>query len=83
MNKDDFARVCREYADGTDFQLNQDKAFLASVIGGVMKKQEQTGLRYCPCRIGTELELLCPCFFQAQEKWEKEGMCWCGLFVKK
>ena len=83
MNREGFARACRDYAESQGCQLNPDTDFLNSVFDGVMKRQEQTGLRYCPCRLGDEWALLCPCFFQAQEKWKNEGMCWCGLFVKK
>ncbi|MFC2174332.1 ferredoxin-thioredoxin reductase catalytic domain-containing protein [archaeon] len=83
MNRDEFVRVCRDYADAQGCRLNPDNEFLDNVIDGIMKKQGVTGLRYCPCRLGTEWEFLCPCDFQAQETWKNKGMCWCGLFVKK
>ena len=88
MNKEEFARICEEYCKGKDFIVNPDKEFLDDVYEGVLAEERRTGLRYCPCRIGSgdfekDIELLCPCNFHIQETWKKEGRCWCGLFVKK
>ncbi|MBN3036843.1 MAG: ferredoxin:thioredoxin reductase [Candidatus Diapherotrites archaeon] len=88
MNKEEFRRICAQYCEGGDFALNPDAAFLEDVLDGVMQKQAETGLRYCPCRLTTgdfekDIDLLCPCFFRAQEKWKTKGECWCSLFVKK
>lgn len=88
MNRAEFVRICREYAEGKEFTLNPDKKFLDDVLNGVMMREEATGMRYCPCRLTTgdpetDTSLLCPCYFQAQERWKNDNMCWCGLFVRK
>lgn len=88
MNREEFVRICGEYAEGKDFRLNPDKAFLDDVISGVLAKEKTDGLRLCPCRLAMgsvelDWELLCPCYFQKLDVWPKEGRCWCGLFVKR
>ncbi len=88
MNKEEFTRICRAYAESEDFILNPDIAHLEHTLNGILKMQEKTGLRYCPCRLlsgnpANDADLLCPCHFQIQGVWEAEGRCWCGLFVKR
>jgi ferredoxin-thioredoxin reductase catalytic chain len=88
MNKEEFYRVCEVLAQKNDFMLNPDKEHLDLVIDGVMENEKLHGLKLCPCRLrdGTreqDLKLLCPCNFKAQEIWQSDGRCWCGLFVRR
>jgi ferredoxin-thioredoxin reductase catalytic subunit len=81
-------KVFGEFCKKNDFQLNPDKEHLDMTLEGVMINEKNTGLRFCPCRIQTgdlkkDQWILCPCNFKQQETWQKEGRCWCGLFVKK
>jgi ferredoxin-thioredoxin reductase catalytic subunit len=88
MNKEELRTAWKNFTDNNDFMLNNDEEMVAMVIDGVLINEEQYGLKLCPCRLrdGTrtrDLELICPCNFKAQDVWEKEGRCWCGLFIKR
>ena len=88
MNKEELLKVWEKFTENNDFKLNADTAHVEKVTEGVLNNEKEHGLKLCPCRIGDgtkerDLELLCPCNFKIQETWEKEGKCWCGLFVKR
>ncbi|MBW2991451.1 ferredoxin-thioredoxin reductase [Candidatus Woesearchaeota archaeon] len=88
MNKDEVIRIWEKFAEKNDFMLNPDKKHVDALADGVLMNEKNHGLKFCPCRIrnGTkerDLELLCPCNFKAHETWNKQGKCWCGLFVKR
>jgi ferredoxin-thioredoxin reductase catalytic subunit len=88
MNKEELKKVWNKFAEKNDFMLNPGKNFVDKIADGVLSNEKNFGLKLCPCRIGDgtkerNIELLCPCNFKTHETWEREGMCWCGLFVKR
>lgn len=88
MDKEGLYRMWPKFTEGKDFQLNPNREITDMVAEGLLDNEKKYGLRLCPCRLrdGTkerDLELICPCKFKAQVTWEKEGRCWCGLFVKR
>lgn len=77
-----------KFAAGKDFMLNPDRKHVGMIFTGLTENEKKYGMKLCPCRLRdgtqeTDLKLICPCNFKAQEIWAKEGRCWCGLFVKK
>jgi ferredoxin-thioredoxin reductase catalytic subunit len=77
-----------KFAAGKDFRLNPDKKHVDMIFKGLTSNEKKYGMRLCPCRLRdgtkeTDLKLLCPCNFKAQDIWAKEGRCWCGLFVRR
>jgi ferredoxin-thioredoxin reductase catalytic chain len=88
MNKDELRRVWERFAENKDFMLNPDEKHVDMLAEGILANEKKFGLKLCPCRLRdgtreTDLSLICPCNFKAQETWSKEGRCWCGLFVKR
>lgn len=88
MNKEELLKVWARFSEGNDFMLNPDQSHVDMVLEGVLRNEKESGLKLCPCRLrdGTrerDLELICPCNFKTHETWQKEGRCWCGLFVKR
>jgi len=88
MNKDELKKIWERFTEGNDFRLNPDENHVDKLADGVLSNEEKKGLKLCPCRIGDgskerTIELLCPCNFRTHSTWEKEGRCWCGLFVKR
>ena len=80
--------IFERFCENNDFQLNPDKEHTAAVLKGVLKNEEKTGLKFCPCQVQTgdfskDMGLLCPCNFKDQKTWQEKGECWCGLFVKR
>lgn len=71
-----------------EYRLNPDEKFLDAVLDGLLKNMEDTGLKFCPCRLLTDdlssdIALLCPCNFTVHNTYVDEGRCWCGLFTKR
>ncbi|MEK7562568.1 MAG: ferredoxin-thioredoxin reductase catalytic domain-containing protein [Patescibacteria group bacterium] len=67
-------------------KLNPDKKVVDKIMAGLAKNQEKYGKRYCPCRrvTGNEIEdakIICPCIY-SEDEIEKDGKCFCGLYVK-
>ncbi len=88
MNKEELKKAWEKFTENKDFTLNPDPQHVEAIIDGVLELQEKHGLKLCPCRLSdrtreSELKLICPCNFKTQEIWQKEGRCWCGLFIKK
>lgn len=88
MNKEELKHIWQRFTEKNNFILNPDAKLVDMLTDGVLKNEQEYGLKLCPCRIrdGTherDLELLCPCNFKAQEVWKEKQRCWCGLFVKK
>jgi ferredoxin-thioredoxin reductase catalytic chain len=74
------------YAKSNGFKLNPDKKTVERVMNGLLANEKKYGKRYCPCRrvSGNEEEdakKICPCVFH-REEIEKDGHCFCNLFVK-
>lgn len=80
-------RDLERYIASTPYALNPDESVLTAVLNGLAKREDKTGLRYCPCRLTTgnseaDRKIICPCEYHAQEV-EETGMCHCQLLVKK
>jgi|SRR3989344_1338657 len=74
------------YAKSNGFRLNPDKTAVERVLKGLIANEGKYGKKYCPCRrvTGNEEEdskKICPCAFHKDEI-EKDGHCFCKLFVK-
>jgi ferredoxin-thioredoxin reductase catalytic subunit len=88
LNKQQILAAFEAFCRGNEFELNPDKDHVSAVIDGILENEKKFGLKYCPCRVRSgdfskDLELLCPCNFTVQKKYEQQGECWCGLFVKR
>ena len=88
MKKDRLIQVWEAFTKKNDFSLNPDSEHVSFIAEGVLSIEKDQGLKLCPCRLtdgsrDRNLELLCPCNFKTHETWEKEGRCWCGLFIKR
>ncbi len=88
MEKEEIRQAFAEFTKDNDFVLNPDKAHVDFILEGLLKIEEDSGLKYCPCRLRTgkeeeDLLLLCPCNFKIHETWKTQGRCWCGLFIKR
>ncbi len=84
--KEEIIEKYLKYAKENGFQLNPDKKAVERVIDGLLRNEEKTGQRYCPCRrlSGNQEEdakKICPCAFH-KEEIAKDGKCYCGLFTK-
>lgn len=76
------------FTEGKDFQLNPNPEHVGMIFDGLTLNKEKYGMMLCPCKARdgtkeTDLKLICPCNFKAQDIWTNEGRCWCGLFVKE
>lgn len=74
------------YAKSNGFRLNPDRKTVERIINGLLANEKKYGKKYCPCRrvSGNEEEdskKICPCAFHKDEI-EKDGHCFCNLFVK-
>jgi len=74
------------YAKSNRFRLNPDTKIVERVVKGLFENQKKYGKKYCPCRrvSGDEAEdakKICPCAFHKDEI-EKDGHCFCNLFVR-
>ncbi|MDP3990921.1 MAG: ferredoxin-thioredoxin reductase catalytic domain-containing protein [Candidatus Nealsonbacteria bacterium] len=74
-----------KYAQENGLSLNQNRKIVESVVKGLLENEKKHGKRFCPCRriTGTseDLQKVCPCFWHLKEI-EKDGHCYCRLFVK-
>ncbi|XOB41549.1 MAG: thioredoxin [Candidatus Nealsonbacteria bacterium] len=76
----------QEYAQKNGFKLNPDKGIVERLVKGLLENEKKYGARYCPCRRITgnpedDKGKICPCYWH-QEELERDGHCFCGLFVK-
>ncbi len=76
----------QEYAEKNGFKLNPDKEVTERLVMGLLENEKKHGFRYCPCRRVTgnqeeDKKKICPCVWHRQEI-ERDGHCFCGLFVK-
>jgi len=75
-----------EFAEKTGIKLNPDKKTVDRIIKGLIENEKKYGKQYCPCRrvsgdAQEDEKKICPCVFH-KEEIEKDGKCFCGLFVK-
>lgn len=76
----------QEYAQKNGFKLNPDKEIVERLVKGLLENEKKYRARYCPCRRITgnpedDKGKICPCYWH-QEEIERDGHCFCGLFVK-
>jgi len=77
---------CQEYAERNGLKLNPNREMVERLIKGMLENEKKFGERYCPCRRVTgnreeDKGKICPCQWHLQEI-ERDGHCFCGLFVK-
>jgi thioredoxin len=75
-----------DYAQKNGFKLNPDRKTVERLIIGLLANEKKYGARYCPCRRVTgnpeeDKGKVCPCQWH-REEIERDGHCFCGLFVK-
>lgn len=85
-NIEEIIQKYEEYAKQNGFKLNPSRKALGGIIRGLLEKENKFGDRYCPCRRITgdkeeDKKIICPCVYH-KEEIEKDGHCFCGLFVK-
>lgn len=76
----------QDYAQKNGFRLNPDRKTVEKLVAGLLANEKRWGAKYCPCRriTGNKEEdrpKICPCQWH-REEIEKDGHCFCGLFVK-
>ncbi len=74
------------YAQKNGFKLNPDRKAVEKLVAGLLANEKKWGARYCPCRRISENQeedrpKICPCQWH-REEIERDGHCFCGLFVK-
>jgi len=77
----------KEYAENNGFTLNPDEKTVERVITGLLRNEEKYGEKYCPCRRVSgnkeeDAKKICACVWHKDEI-EKDGHCFCNLYVKK
>ena len=76
----------QEYAEKNGFKINPNQEVVERLVKGLLENEKKYKARYCPCRrvsgnIEEDKGKICPCQWHRQEL-EKDGTCFCGLFVK-
>lgn len=72
----------KQHAEKNGFRLNSNKKVVEHLIKALIKNEEKSGKKYCPCRKIYRDETICPCVYHKQEIQE-QGHCHCFLFVSK
>ena len=83
----DINKFAQNAADKNGWSVQPDKAFLKTVLDGLVKTREAYGYYLCPCREGwgdriKDRDITCPCEYAAEDIKEC-GNCYCGLFLSK
>ncbi len=83
----DVSEFARNAADRNGWSVQPDKAFLKTVLDGLVKTRETYGYYLCPCREGwndrvKDRDITCPCEY-ASEDIDEFGHCYCGLFLSE
>ena len=87
MNKEEIKKFSEEYAKEKGFRLQPDEGVLDTILGGLLRNEEEHGFRYCPCRRITgneenDKKNICPCIYH-EEEVKNDGHCKCLLFLRK
>jgi ferredoxin-thioredoxin reductase catalytic subunit len=82
----DLIKKNKEYAESKGFKLNPNETVVLGVTKGLLIRKENFGELYCPCRKMTndkkaDKRIICPCVYH-EEEINKDGHCFCNLFVK-
>lgn len=88
MDKEKLHAALEKFTESNEFRLNPDSETVDLLLEGVLRNEQNHGLKYCPCRLTTkdfaeDLKLVCPCNFLIHSTYKERGECWCGLFVKR
>jgi thioredoxin len=83
---DNVIKISEEYAKESGIKLNSDKKTVERIVKGLLLNEGKYGEKYCPCRRitgdkETDKKIICPCIYH-KEEIEKDGHCFCNLFVK-
>ena len=75
-----------EYANENGFRLNPDRKVVENIVRGLLKREEEFGEKYCPCRRVSgdkeeDKKIICPCVYH-EEEIKRDEHCLCNLFVK-
>ncbi len=75
-----------KYAEANGFKLNPDKKAVERLVNGLLENEKKYSAKYCPCRRVTgdkeeDKSKICPCQWH-REEIEKDGHCFCRLFIK-
>lgn len=89
-NREDIERIIKnyqEYAEKNGFKLNSNREVVERLVKGLLENEKKYGARFCPCRRVTgnpeeDKPKVCPCVWH-REEIERDGHCFCGLFVKE
>lgn len=85
-NIEEVIKNYEEYAEKNGFKLNPNQEVVKRLIKGILENEKKFGQKYCPCRRITgnpeeDKPKICPCQWN-REEIERDGHCFCGLFVK-
>ena len=85
--KKEIKRRLEKYVKESLYRFNPDKEKVELILSGLTKRKEKSGFAYCPCRVPSgdkkeDKKIICPCAYH-KEEIAKDGICLCGLFVRK
>jgi thioredoxin len=88
---EELIKRCNDYAEKNGLHLNPDKKTVERIVKGLLGNETKYGEQYCPCRRVSgrpdngypeeDAKKICPCFWH-KEEIEKDGHCFCNLFVR-
>ncbi|MFC1789770.1 ferredoxin-thioredoxin reductase catalytic domain-containing protein [Patescibacteria group bacterium] len=86
MTEKELIKKYEKHCEENGYKLNPNDRIVQGIVKGLLYKEQKLGERYCPCRRVTgnkeeDKKLICPCFWHKKEI-EKDGHCFCRLFVK-
>ena len=81
-------RMVEKIAKVKEWYLNPNEFVRNGLISALTYNRLKYGKHYCPCKPEHVKENICPCkpykqYIGSEEMIEREGICYCGLFVSK
>ena len=85
--KEEFIASSEKHAGEEDLSLNQNEKIVEGITNAILRREQQEGELYCPCRKTTgnkeeDKKIICPCIYHLDEV-KQDGHCHCNLFVRK
>ena len=85
--KKEIKRRLEKYVKESLYRFNPGKEKVELILNGLAKRKEKLGFAYCPCRVPSgdkkeDEKIICPRAYH-KEEIAKDGICLCGLFVRK
>jgi ferredoxin-thioredoxin reductase catalytic chain len=82
----EFIEKSKKHAEENGFQLNPNEAVVNGLVTQMIKREEEFGEKYCPCRritgdVEEDKKIICPCVYHKDEV-QNDGHCHCFLFTK-